>query len=89
MTRAVDRLRRMLPAGLGSLAGVACAACCAIPLLLAAGALGGSGWAAAGRLMPGVAVCLATLAGLAWWWGYRRRTRATGCGSGGCTCSSS
>lgn len=37
-------LRRLLPSGLGGLTGLACALCCAIPLLLAAGILGGAGW---------------------------------------------
>jgi mercuric ion transport protein len=79
----------MLPASLGSLAGVACAVCCAIPLLLAAGVLGGTWWAAAGRFMPGVAVGLTALAGLAWWWASRRRTHAAGCAGGSCSCSTS
>jgi hypothetical protein len=82
-------LRRILPTGLGSLAGVACAACCAIPLLIAAGVLGGTGWAATGRFMPGVAIGLAATAGLAWWWARTRRIHATGCAGGGCSCSSS
>lgn len=57
--------RRFLPAGLSGLAGAACVACCAIPLLLAAGVLGGAGWVAAGRIMPGVALGLVAVAGLA------------------------
>jgi hypothetical protein len=86
VTRTAERLRQLLPTSLGSLAGVACAACCIIPLLLAAGVIGGTGWAAAGRFMPGVAVGLAALAGLTWWWASRRRTHAAGCG-GDCSCS--
>jgi hypothetical protein len=86
-TRTAQRLRRLLPASLGSLAGVACAACCAIPLLLAAGVLGGTGWAAAARFMPGVAAGLAALAGLTWWWAWRRHTHPAGCVGGTCSCS--
>jgi mercuric ion transport protein len=86
----VTRLpRRILPTGLGSLAGLACAACCVLPLLLAAGVLGGTGWAAAGRYLPGVALGLVATAGLAWWWARRRRVHATGCAGGGCSCPSS
>jgi mercuric ion transport protein len=79
--------RRIVPAGLSGLAGVACAACCAIPLLLAAGVLGGAGWAAAGRVMPGITVGLAAVAGLAWWRVARRRHAGGGCAGGaGCSC---
>jgi mercuric ion transport protein len=81
-----DRVRRALPSGLTSLAGLACAACCAIPLLLAAGVLSGAGWAAAGAWMPGIAVALAALAGAAWWSVHRRRHRSGRCGDTNCTC---
>jgi hypothetical protein len=33
----MKNLRRLLPGSLGSLAGMACALCCAVPFLLAAG----------------------------------------------------
>jgi hypothetical protein len=79
-----ERRRRVLPTGLTGLAGVACAACCAIPLLLAAAVLGGAGWAAFGRVLPGVTVVLAAAAG-AWWWATRRR-HASGCAGGDCSC---
>ncbi|GAB3526762.1 hypothetical protein [Phytohabitans suffuscus] len=75
----------MLRRALTGLAGLACAACCLIPVLLAAGVLGGAGWAAAGRVMPGVAVALAASAGVAWWWATRRR-HAAGCAGGSCSC---
>jgi len=78
--------RRILPSGLTGLAGIACAACCAIPLLLAVGVLSGAGWAAAGRIMPGVAVALAAAAGIAWWWVARRRRHGDGCSGGNCSC---
>ncbi len=79
-------LRRIMPGGLTGLAGIACAACCVIPLLLAAGVLGGASWAAAGRFMPGVAVALAALAGGAWWWASRRR-HASNCSGTACSCA--
>jgi mercuric ion transport protein len=68
------------------IAGAACAACCILPPLLAAGVLGGAGWAAANRFMPGVAVALAVLAGLSWWWASKR-SHTTSCAGGNCTCS--
>jgi small multidrug resistance family-3 protein len=75
MATLADLARRILPAGLASLAGLACAACCAVPLLLGAGVLSGAGWAVAGAWMPGIAVALAALAeiGGAWliWQGWR------------------
>lgn len=75
----MDRLRRILPGGLGGLTGLACALCCVVPILLAAGVVGGAGWAALGRVLPGVAVALAAATALAWWWSNRRRTaHATG-----------
>ncbi|WP_446210305.1 hypothetical protein [Micromonospora sp. IBSANI012] len=70
------------------LAGAACAACCVLPPLLAAGVLGGAGWAAANRFLPGVAVALAVLAGLSWWWASKRR-HASGCAGGNCSCGQS
>ena len=86
MPRLADHARRVLPSSLTSLAGLACAACCAIPVLLAAGVLSGAGWAAAGAWMPGIAVALAGLAGAAWWWASRRRHRAGCAGGEGCAC---
>jgi mercuric ion transport protein len=65
MPTLADRVRGLLPSSLAGLAGVACAACCALPLLLGAGVLSGAGWAAAGDWMPGIAVLLAALAGTA------------------------
>jgi len=69
-------LRRLLPASLGGLAGLACALCCAIPLLLAAGILGGAGWAFVGQILPGIAVALTAATSLAWWWARRRPAHA-------------
>jgi hypothetical protein len=85
MPPVADRKRRLLPSGLTGLAGIACAACCIVPLLLAAGVLSGAGWAAIGSWMPGIAVALAAAAGGAWWWVSRRRHRA-GCAGGSCAC---
>jgi hypothetical protein len=85
MPTLADRTRRLLPTSLTGLAGAACAACCLIPALLAAGMLSGAGWAAAGAWMPGVAIVLAGLAVSAWWWTSRRRHR-TSCAGGTCAC---
>ncbi|MCI4061318.1 hypothetical protein MRQ36_01510 [Micromonospora sp. R77] len=83
MPAPTDRVRRLLPSGLTGLAG---AAYCVLPVLLTAGVLGGAGWAAVTRFVPGVAVALAVLAGLAWWWaGSRRHCR--GCAGGTCSCT--
>jgi mercuric ion transport protein len=79
-------LRRVLPSGLTGLAGTACAACCVIPVLLAAGILGGAGWAAVTRFLPAVAVASAAAAGLAWWWANLRRRHQAGCAGGDCSC---
>jgi hypothetical protein len=87
MPTLADRARRLMPSSLTGLAGVACAACCVIPLLLAAGVLSGAGWAVAVAWLPGVAVVLAVLAGAAWW--ARRRQHHGGCAGGGaCGCES-
>jgi hypothetical protein len=80
-------LRRLLPGSLGGLTGLACALCCAIPLLLAAGILGGAGWAFLGQVLPGVAVVLAAATALAWWWARRRPAHASGCSGGACSCA--
>jgi len=88
MPTLADRARRVLPSSLSSLAGVACAACCAIPVLLAAGVLSGAGWAAAGAWMPGIAIVLTGLAIGAWWWARHRRHRAGCAGGAGCACGS-
>lgn len=82
----MENLRRLLPSSLGGLTGLACALCCAIPLLLAAGILGGSGWAFLGQVMPGVAVVLAAATALVWWWIKRRPGHASGCSGGDCSC---
>ncbi|SCG65152.1 hypothetical protein [Micromonospora inositola] len=70
------------------LATTACAACCVLPLLLTAGILGGAGWAAVNRFLPGVAVALAVLAGLSLWWATKGRHTAgcAGCAGGNCSC---
>jgi len=85
--RTVPGARRLMSVGLTGLAGTACLACCAIPLLLAAGVLSGAGWAIAGQWMPGIAISLVALAALAWWRTTRRRTHRSDCaGSGNCSC---
>ena len=80
--------RRLLPSSLGGLTGLACALCCAIPLLPAAGLLGGAGWAFLGQILPGIALALAALTALAFWWARRPRSaHATGCVGGNCSCT--
>lgn len=69
---------------MSGLAGAACVACCAIPLLLTVGVLGGAGWVATGRVMPGIALGLIAVAAAAWWWTFRHRAR--GCAGGDCSC---
>ena len=85
MPTPADRLRRLLPSGMTGLAGAACGACCVLPALLAAGILGGAGWAAVNRFLPGVAAALAVLAALSLWWAIRRRPNS-GCAGGNCSC---
>lgn len=80
-------LHRLLPSGLGGLTGLACALCCAIPLLLTAGIVGGAGWAAFGQILPGIALALAALTAAAWWWAKRRPAHAAGCVGGKCSCT--
>jgi mercuric ion transport protein len=75
----------------GGLAVLACAACCAVPLLVAAGVLTGAGAAILQKTLVAVAAGLLTLA-LGMWWLHRRRSArpaaGTGCGCGsiGCGC---
>ncbi|WP_034590660.1 hypothetical protein [Hamadaea tsunoensis] len=82
----MNTLRRMLPTSLGGLAGLACVLCCAVPLLLGAGILGGAGWALVGQILPGIAVILAAAAALAWWWTRRRPAHQARCAGGDCSC---
>ena len=73
----------------GGLAALACAACCALPLLIAAGVLTGAGAAILEKALLAVAAGLAVLA-LGMWWLHRRglaqRAAATGCGCAGSGC---
>ena len=66
----------------GILALVACAACCALPLLIAAGVLTTAGAAILQFTLLATAGGLLALA-LGMWWLHRRRT-ATACGCGTC-----
>jgi mercuric ion transport protein len=79
-----DRRFQWLPKSLTGLAGMACAACCLIPVLLAAGVIGGAGWSAIARALPAVAVTLAAVGGLLWWWLTHRKS--PGCPAD-CGCS--
>jgi hypothetical protein len=75
----------------GGLAALACAACCALPVLIAAGVLTGAGAALLEKALLAVAAGLATLA-LGMWWLHRRRSAqraaaaGAGCGCGGSGC---
>ncbi|WP_433215619.1 hypothetical protein ACQP00_06195 [Dactylosporangium sp. CS-047395] len=72
----------------GVLAAVACAACCALPLLIAAGVLTIAGAAVAQKTLLAVSAGLA-VAALTMWWLHRRRTAPAptcGCGGSGCGC---
>lgn len=75
----------------GALAALACAACCALPLLIAAGVLTGAGAAIARNTLIAVAAVLATAALGTWWLHQRRNARAaatadSGCADGTCDC---
>ncbi len=88
VTWSMPGLRRLVSPGLTGLAGTPCLACCAIPLLLAAGVLGRAGWAVAGRWAAGIAVSLVALAARAWWRTARRRGHRGDCAGGGnCACA--
>ncbi|WP_433359430.1 hypothetical protein ACQPZX_24955 [Actinoplanes sp. CA-142083] len=69
----------------GGLAALACLACCALPLLIAAGVLTGAGAALLQRTLVAVAAGLATLA-LGMWWLHRRRSTRRAAASAGCGC---
>jgi hypothetical protein len=80
--------RKFLPRSLTGLAGLACALCCVLPFLIAAGLIGGTVWSGLARSMPAIALALAALAAGAWWRAARhRRTHAGGCAGGECSCS--
>ena len=83
--------------GLGVLAGIACVACCALPVLIAAGALSGTGATFLAGKMPVIAIVLAIAAAIALAIAARRKTRTSRCGDscstgtgtgsgGGCGC---
>ena len=62
----------------GGLAALACAACCALPLLIAAGVLTGAGAAILEKTLLAVSAGLVVLA-LGMWWLHRRRNAQRGC----------
>jgi mercuric ion transport protein len=66
------------------LAALACAACCALPFLIAAGVLTGAGAALAQNVLLAVAGVLIAAAGLMWWLHRRRTARKAAAGSSGC-----
>jgi mercuric ion transport protein len=61
----------------GALAALACAASCALPFLVAAGVLSGTGAAVMRRTLLAVAAGLVATA-LGMWWLYRRRRARRG-----------
>ncbi|WP_436528382.1 hypothetical protein [Actinoplanes sp. HUAS TT8] len=77
----------------GALAALACAACCALPLLITAGVLTGAGAALLEQTLLALAAILVAVA-LGTWWLHRRRSTqrasaagpASGCGSASCGC---
>lgn len=80
------RTRRRLPAALAGLAAVACVACCALPPLLAAGAVSSVGWAVTGQWLSAIAVLLIASAGVLWWSAWRHRHQGGCAGGDGCSC---
>jgi mercuric ion transport protein len=74
------------------LAALACAACCALPVLIAAGVLTGAGAALTENILLAISgILMAVAAGM--WWLHRRRSArkaaavgAGGCASGNCNC---
>ena len=72
-----------------AVAALACAACCAIPFLIAAGVVTGAGAAILEQSLLAVAAGLVVIA-LAMWWLHRRRSArraaaaGASCGCGGC-----
>ncbi|OAA20103.1 hypothetical protein UG55_108116 [Frankia sp. EI5c] len=90
---ASDRSRTPRRAAVSAtLAVLACAACCALPLLIGAGLLTAGAAAAVNQTLVAAAIALAVLAVVFLGWHQRRRTTARtvtggscGCG-GGCAC---
>jgi mercuric ion transport protein len=73
------------------LAALACAACCALPFLIAAGVLTGAGAAVAEKGLLITSGVLITGAGAMWFLQRRRNVRRaaageSGCASGNCAC---
>ena len=80
-----DRTHRRLPTALAGLGAAACIACCAFPLLLAAGALSEAGWAITGQWLPAVAsLLLASAAALCR--SCAAATKKACAGGSGCSC---
>jgi mercuric ion transport protein len=72
-TPVVDKLPPTRSKITGALAALACAACCAIPLLIAAGILTGAGAAILEQTLLAIAAGL-VVAALSMWWLHRRQS---------------
>jgi mercuric ion transport protein len=76
------------PKTLAGMAGLACVACCLLPVLIAAGVVGTGASVVVGWL-PALAIALAAAAAGVWWFGKRRPScscRASVAGDSGCGC---
>jgi hypothetical protein len=75
-----------------AIAAIACAVCCALPFLIAAGVLTGAGAALTENLLLAMSGILISVAGGMWWLHRRRSARraaaadASGCADGTCSC---
>jgi mercuric ion transport protein len=86
---AADRRPPRTTKAWASLSALACLACCLLPVLITAGAVGAGASVVVGWL-PALAFASATLAGATWWAVQRRRScscvssavSGTGCGCG-------
>jgi hypothetical protein len=73
----------------GGLAALACAACCALPILITAGVLTGAGAAILEKTLLAMAAGLATTALGMWWWRRRRFAQRAAAAGAGCGCGGS
>jgi hypothetical protein len=72
----------------GGLAALACAACCALPVLIAAGVLTGAGAAILEKTLLAAAGLAALALGM-WWLHHRGTARRAAASGAGCGCGDS